>query len=457
MTPCVLVASSRVSTAGQRARWRSRRRRRSRCRSTGAADRCRRVGRAAAQRPALLHPPQRPPGQPRVAASGGQRRLDPRGQRSARAGAFPRAHGVQRHRELQAGRAGRVPRVDRRAVRSARQRLHVVRRDRLHARRAHRPRRYVDRGLLGAARLRRRHAARCPRRSRRSAASSSKSGAAGSARGRGCTDKQLPVLLRESRYAERLPIGTPEISRRFRASGCSTSIADVVSPRSDGRGRRRRHRAAEASGCRAAVRRHPAAEPAPRAVDRGAAAQGDARSASRPIPKRRAGRCRSRTSGRSRSSDTVGDYRRSLIQQLGAQMLNCGCARSRARPNAPFLGAEAGGCGLGARRSSCTARRHGAGRRHRPGLEALVSRRARMQQFGFTARGARSRRAALLAFFERAYKERDTARARATPTSTSVRSSSSEPIPGHRVRVRRWRNVPADRHARRSHERRRAS
>ena len=55
------------------------------------------------------------------------------------------------------------------------------------------------------------------------------------------TDKQLPVIFQGSRYAERLPIGLPEVLKsapRERAAGV---LPGVVSPRQHGRGRRRRH------------------------------------------------------------------------------------------------------------------------------------------------------------------------------------------------------------------------
>ena len=56
------------------------------------------------------------------------------------------------------------------------------------------------------------------------------------------TDKQLPILLAKSRYAERLPIGTPEDPQVVPAAAPPRLLSQVVSPRSDGRRRRRRHR-----------------------------------------------------------------------------------------------------------------------------------------------------------------------------------------------------------------------
>ncbi len=106
-----------VAAASRRARARPPRCRRHAPGAAAAAglDACRHPHRHAAERPDLLHPPQRRgPSNRRHAAPGGQGRLDRRGRRSARPGARARAHGVQRHRALQAGRAGVLPRVDRR-------------------------------------------------------------------------------------------------------------------------------------------------------------------------------------------------------------------------------------------------------------------------------------------------------------------------------------------------------
>ena len=181
------------------------------------------------QRRAAVRPAERPSGQPRVAAAGGQGRIARRGGRSAGARAPHRAHGVQRQRALQAGRAGLVLRVGRRAARAARQRVHQLRRNRLHARPAERQagdrRERADR----AGRFRRRPDARSRQRSTRSAASSSRNGAAASARGSRIRDKQIPVLFYHSRYAERLPIGKPD-DHPHRAGGAAARVLRHLVP-----------------------------------------------------------------------------------------------------------------------------------------------------------------------------------------------------------------------------------
>ncbi len=92
-------------------------------------------------------------------------------------------------------------------------------------------------------------------------------------------DKQLPVLYHQSRYAERLPIGKPEILRTRARLEAPRVLRHLVSARSDGdRGRRRRRSAAARSSDPRGVRtdegegrRLSAARPI------GAAAQGPAR------------------------------------------------------------------------------------------------------------------------------------------------------------------------------------
>jgi zinc protease len=134
---------------------------------------------------------------------------------------------------------------------------------------------------------------------------------------------------------------------------------------------------------------------------------------------------------------TVGDYRRSLIQQLATQMLNLRLSEIARRPNAPFLGAEAGGSGLG---RSVEMYELGAAVQEgtiAPGLEALLIEARRMQQFGFGAEELDRARASLLAAFERAFKERGTTE-NPTYASEYVRAFlEQEPIPGiefeHRI------------------------
>jgi zinc protease len=245
------------------------------------------------------------------------------------------------------------------------------------------------------------------------------------------TDKQLPILLAKSRYAERLPIGTPDVLKSFprqrlldfyRKWYRPDQMAIVVVGDVDA-----------AEMVKVVEQRFgsiPAAtaplEPVNRAVpahdetlfsiatDPEAQGWSIALAHKRPIEVER----------------TVGDYRRALIQQLATQMLNLRLREIARRANAPFLGAEAGGSGL-VRTTEMyelgAAVQEGA---IAAGLESLIVEARRMQQFGFTAEELDRARAALLASYERAFKERDTSE-NAGYAGEYVRAFlESEPIPG---------------------------
>ena len=252
------------------------------------------------------------------------------------------------------------------------------------------------------------------------------------------TDKQLPVLLAKSPYADRLPIGTPEVLKSFprqrlldfyrkwyRPDQMAVIVVGDVNPADMQRLIEQRFGAIpRATGALESVNRTvPAHDDTLFSVASDPEAQGwsVALAHKRPFEAER----------------TVGDYRRSLIQQLATQMLNLRLREIARRPNAPFLAAEAGGSGLvrpvemyelgaAVQEGSIDA-----------GLEALIIEARRMQQFGFTAEELQRARAALLASYDRALKERDTSES-STYASEYVRAFlESEPIPGiefeHRI------------------------
>ena len=76
-------------------------------------------------------------------------------------------------------------------------------------------------------------------------------------------DKQIPIIFYNSRYADRLPIGKPEIMRTAPAGQAARLLRHVVSPRAAGRDRCRRHRSARHRG-RHHVRRSARCARAPR-------------------------------------------------------------------------------------------------------------------------------------------------------------------------------------------------
>ncbi len=299
----------------------------------------------------------------------------------------------------------------------------------------------------GAARLRRRHVA--PARRDREGTRRRDRRVARPARRRVAADRQAAAgAAREVALRRAAADRHARDSQVVSAPAAGRLLSQVVSPRSNGRGRRRRHRSGRgAEAGRAAVRR--ASRPPRRRSQPSTAPCRRTRrrcSRSRPIRRRRAGRWRSRNKRPVEIETTVGDYRRSLIQQLATQMLNLRLREIARRPNAPFLGAEAGGSGLG---RSVELYELGAAVQEggiAAGLEALIVEARRMQQFGFTAEeldraragAARRLRARLQgARHEREPELRQRVRARVPRTGADSR---------HRVRIQDRVDVPADRH-----------
>jgi zinc protease len=105
---------------------------------------------------------------------------------------------------------------------------------------------------------------------------------------------------------------------------------------------------------------------------------------------------------------TVGDYRRSLVQQLVTQMLNLRLREIARRPDAPFLSAQAGGSSLGRAVDLFEIEATVPEGRLTQGLVAIVTEAERMQKFGFSRDELERAKAGTLAFYERAYKERNT-------------------------------------------------
>jgi zinc protease len=245
------------------------------------------------------------------------------------------------------------------------------------------------------------------------------------------TDRQLPVLLAGSRYAERLPIGTPEILKSFprqrlvdfyerwyRPDLMAVVVVGDIDP-----GEAEKLVAQRFGGI------EPAKTPVP-TVDRTVPPHEETRFAIVADPEAQ-GWTVALTHKRDAAVErTVGDYRRSLIQQLATQMLNLRLREIARQPDSPFVGAQAGGSGLGRTvelyELSAAVQAGGIAN----GLEALILEARRMQQFGFGADELDRARAALLASYERAHKERDTSESSGFASEYVRAFLEDEPIPG---------------------------
>ena len=195
-----------------------------------------------AQRHPVLHPGQSPPRKAGRTSARGQCRLGAGGQGPAGSGPFRRAHGVQRDHPLQKAGTGQLHRIDRDAIRRRPQRRHLastrpstscrfpptartscgkafeILEDWAHGVTFDTTEIRKERGVvLEEWRL-------------------------GRGAGQRMFDKQLPVLFKGSRYAERLPIGTPGMHLRPVPPRRCPDSTRLVSTRSDGGGRGRRLR-----------------------------------------------------------------------------------------------------------------------------------------------------------------------------------------------------------------------
>ena len=221
-------------------------------------------------------------------------------------------------------------------------------------------------------------------------------------------DKQFPVLFYRSRYAERLPIGKPEIIRTAPVERLRAFYDTWYRPD---------HMAVIAVGD---------IDPAKMEQDIRAAFGGlAARAPAAPEPERTVPINEqmlvnvttdpelTRSSVQilrkhPRESDTrVGDYRRDLVQRTVDRMIDERFDELSRRPDAKFLGAGAGNENLS---RSVEAFVMGAGvqdGRIADGLSALAVEAKRLREYGFSASEMDRAKRWMAAFYEQAYRERD--------------------------------------------------
>ncbi len=221
-------------------------------------------------------------------------------------------------------------------------------------------------------------------------------------------DQQLPVLYHQSRYAERLPIGKPEVLRTapaqrlrdfydtwYRPERMAVVVVGDVDPARIESGIR------EAFGPLAS--RAAAQQPPPSSVPFhteqlvNITTDPEVTSSSVQVLRKR----------RHEPSVTVGDYRRSLVEGLFSRMMNQRFTELARRADAPFLGAGGGSTSLSPAVDAFGLNARVTDGRLPDGLTALETEAARVRQHGFTAPELARAKRSLLASYERAYNERD--------------------------------------------------
>lgn len=223
------------------------------------------------------------------------------------------------------------------------------------------------------------------------------------------TDQQLPVLLQGSRYAVRLPIGTPEVIKGaprerlqsfyrtwYRPDLMAVIVVGDVAPDEA----ERMIRARFGSMARPA-------NPAPD-VDRRIPGHKDTLYSLATDPEAQGWAVTLAFKGPAPDQGTVGDYRASLVRSLLGEMINPRLATIARRPEAPFIGARASidmfGRTMELTELSAAVPENGLA----AGLEALALEARRVRQLGFGLDELDRARRALLAAYDRAYNERGT-------------------------------------------------
>lgn len=254
--------------------------------------------------------------------------------------------------------------------------------------------------------------------------------------GKGAGDRMLhqwlPIALRGSKYAERLPIGneqsimsaTPARLRSFYKTWYRPDLQAVIAVGDF-----------DPKQIEAQIRKHFASIPkAVNAPKRGLAT----------VPANREPLIAIASDKEATSSDvdltfklpvektrTVGDYRRDLMERLYLTMLNNRLEEISQKPDAPFLGANASkGNFIGRSTDAFTLSANVKDGAIERGLEALLTEAKRVDEFGFLQSELDRAKQNMLRGYERAYAERDKTQSAAFVEEYVGNYLNAEPIPG---------------------------
>jgi len=248
------------------------------------------------------------------------------------------------------------------------------------------------------------------------------------------TDKQLPVIFQGSRYAERLPIGLPEILKNaprerlvafyqkwYRPDQMAVVVVGDL-PVAEAE----KMLVAHFSGL-------PTAKGAPATVDTSVPAHQETLVNMSTDPEAQGWSVSVEFKHKADEDETVRGYRKTLAENLLSQMFNLRLRDIARRPNAPFLGAQAGTTSIGRSLDLFELEAMVPEGKITEGLGALMTEAKRAQQYGFSNDELSRAKAALLAGYERAYKERETSESASYANEYVRHFLQKEPIPGMEV------------------------
>jgi zinc protease len=245
-------------------------------------------------------------------------------------------------------------------------------------------------------------------------------------------DKQFPVLLAGSRYADRLPIGTPEVLQNFRHDRLIQFYKDWYRPDlmavvavgdfevADVEALIRKHFASIPAAT--TRRERPAYQvPARAGTSYGIASDTELTTTSVQVY----------NTMPARDQSTVGAYRQMmLVDRMFTGMLNTRLSEIALKPGAPFLGAATG---IGRLVSTTETKTLSAAVRENgveAGLDAIFTEAARVTTFGFTEPELERQKVNMLRSFERAIAERDNQQSDDLAAEYIRNFTTDEPIPG---------------------------
>jgi zinc protease len=244
-------------------------------------------------------------------------------------------------------------------------------------------------------------------------------------------DKQLPVLLKGSRYADRLPIGDKKTLETFNPSALSRFYADWYRP--------------DLMAIVAVGDFDPAAiEQLIKSHLSDVPAKPNARARTRyGVPDQDSTLVTIATDKEAeytttsvyfkmphRNSTTVGGYRQDLTESLFSQMLNDRLDEIRQKPDAPFIGAGGGKSSFLGDRDAFTLTAYVPDGGVLRGLDAVLAEAVRVQKHGFTASELARAKQNLLRSYERTYAERDKRQSAALVGELVRNFLNQEAIPG---------------------------
>jgi len=239
------------------------------------------------------------------------------------------------------------------------------------------------------------------------------------------------AIYGDSRYAERLPIGTPEVLRTFtperlrdfytrwyRPDRMAVVVVGDIDPAAAERLIAAHFGALPAAPGREVRPVHPV--PPHDETRFGIAADPEAQQSSVVLMNKRP----------LREVRTVADYRQSLVRSLVHQMLNARFSEIARQPDAPFIGASSGDDRVGRTLEAFTLAARAVEGRIPAALEALVREAARIERFGFADGELTRARQRTRAAYREAYNERNTTDSAPLAMELVRHFLEAEPAPG---------------------------